>query len=281
MVATCPQGHQSSTDDFCDVCGTPIEPPATPAPAAPAPASGASVSAPAGPAPAVSAPAVSGQAVSGQAGASAVPAPSATAPAPKVCPNCGSQNATDALFCEDCGYDFATGQLPPPSAAIDPASGVLAPAAAAASTPTLTPNLAGVDWVAEVWVDPDWFAFQQAEGACPTGGVPAVVALTGTTALIGRRSRSRSLSPEIDCTSDGAISHSHAELIQTGGRWSVKDLGSTNGTYVGRPDGTYPADPLPARQARELADDERVYVGAWTRIVVRKATAAEKAGRAP
>ena len=31
------------------------------------------------------------------------------------------------------------------------------------------------------------------------------------------------------------------------------------------------------RQRRELADDERIYVGAWTRIVVRNATDDEKA----
>jgi hypothetical protein len=160
---------------------------------------------------------------------------------------------------------------------IDPTSGVIKTPAAVAPPPA---NLVGVDWVAEVWVDPDWFAAQGAEGSCPTGGLPTVVPLLGTSALIGRRSKSRNVAPEIDCTADGAISHNHAELVQTNGRWSVKDLGSTNGTYVGRPDGTYPTDPLPARQLRELADDERVYLGAWTRIVVRRATDSERAGTA-
>jgi hypothetical protein len=185
---------------------------------------------------------------------------------PKTCPNCQAANTADALFCEDCGYDFATGQLPPPPAQIDPMSGRLV----APARPTDT------QWVAEIWVDPDWFTHQQAAGSCPTSGVPTVVPLRGTVQLIGRRSRSRNINPEIDCSGDGAISHRHAELTLASERWSVKDLGSTNGTYVGAP-GDYPDKPLPPQQLRELADDERIYLGAWTRVVVRKATDAEKA----
>jgi FHA domain-containing protein/double zinc ribbon protein len=246
MTSTCPQGHTSATDDFCDVCGTPIEP-----------VSGAVVE----PAPTV------------RSEPTPVPAPAApAAPAPgppKTCPNCQAGNAADALFCEDCGYDFATGQLPPPPAQIDPISGRVAAPVGSAPTP------ADVTWVAEVWVDPDWFTHQQAAGTCPTSGLPTVVPLRGTVQLIGRRSHSRKINPEIDCSGDGAISHRHAQLNLTGERWSVQDLGSTNGTYVGAP-GAYPNQQLPPRQRRELADDERIYLGAWTRIVVRKATAAEK-----
>jgi hypothetical protein len=135
-----------------------------------------------------------------------------------------------------------------------------------------------VAWVAEVWVDPDWFAHQRAEGSCPTSGLPAVVPLLGSKAVIGRRSRGHQLNPEIDCTNDGAISHRHAKLSLSAGRWSVKDLGSTNGTYVGKPDGRYPDDALVAQQPRELADHERLYLGAWTRIVIRRATDRERAG---
>ena len=60
------------------------------------------------------------------------------------------------------------------------------------------------------------------------------------------------------------MSHRHAQLTLDGDHWSVEDLGSTNGTFVGGPDGTFPGDPLPVDQRHELAPDERVYVGAWT-----------------
>lgn len=252
MSRVCPQGHTSSTDDFCDVCGTPIshEPP----PTMPTP--------PPGPGPAST--------------PKAAPAPQPAAGGePKVCPNCQAENSADALFCEDCGYDFTTGQLPPPSPVVDPASGQ---ARAATGSAAVAPSLTGVDWVAEVWVDPDWFTHQRAEGRCPTSGLPTVVPLKGTVALVGRRSRSRNINPEIDCPDDSAISHRHAELRRMGERWSVKDLGSTNGTYVGRPGAGYPDNGLPEHEPRELDSDERVYLGAWTRIVVRKATEAERSG---
>ena len=37
-----------------------------------------------------------------------------------------------------------------------------------------------------------------------------------------------------------------------------------------------PSDPVPPGQRRELSEDDRVYVGAWTRIVVRRATPEER-----
>lgn len=281
MTATCPAGHTSSTDDFCDVCGTPI-PASTLTPpegAAPAPSAAAVPSA----VPGTLTPPVPGPGVGAAdpASGAAPTIPAAGGDGPKPCPNCQAENAADALFCEDCGYDFATGQLPPPPEQIDPLSGkVVSGAAGSAATPgaaaPAAPDLSQVTWVAEIWVDRDWFAHQQAEGNAPTSGVPTVAPLPGDTALIGRRSASRGITPEVDCTSDGAISHRHAELRLNGEIWSVQDLGSTNGTFVGRADGNYPENPLPAQQPHELGDGERVYLGAWTRIVVRKATDDER-----
>ena len=93
--------------------------------------------------------------------------------------------------------------------------------------------------------------------------------------LIGRVSRSRNITPDIDLSSDNGISRRHAQLTTDGTRWWVEDLGSSNGTYVGGNVGALPTTPVPPGQKQEVSDDDRIYVGAWTRIVVRRATDGE------
>ena len=65
---------------------------------------------------------------------------------------------------------------------------------------------------------------------------PRRFVLNGTRVLIGRRSRSRGIEPEIDLSgpqADSAVSHAHALLLAgPDGAWAVVDLESANGTYV-------------------------------------------------
>jgi hypothetical protein len=247
MTSQCPQGHASETDDYCDVCGEPI---AGAAPT-PAPAPAAPISAPSPPKSSLELD---------------PPLPSE----PGVpCPNCGDNNPPDSLFCEACGYDFTTGQLPAtpvPGAGPDPAAPPPPPAPAT-----------GPEWVVEVWVDPDWFAAQEATGKCATSGAPTIIPLLGPKASIGRRSKRRNLAPQVDCSADGSVSHEHAELTLDHDRWYIEDLGSTNGTFVGMPGDPLPTEPLPPRERHELADGERIYIGAWCRLMIRRATDEEKA----
>ena len=86
MTAVCPAGHTSTSDDYCDVCGMPIE-------ASPSTAEAGT------PPPPTEAPAQ---------------APAQTSRPAQNCPNCGTPNVADALFCEACGYDFTTGTMPRP-----------------------------------------------------------------------------------------------------------------------------------------------------------------------
>ncbi len=248
MSAVCPNGHTSGADDFCDTCGAKIDLENQPASAGPAePAAGASVA-------------------------------GETAPPPQVCPNCSAPNTPDALFCEACGYDFTTGALP---RGASPKPGETAGDGNAAASPggtggSIAPAIA-LEWVAEVWVDPDWYQVQEADEPMPSPGLPAVVGLTTRSLLIGRVSPSRNIHPDIDCTSDTGVSRRHAQLTTDGQRWFVEDLGSSNGTFVAPASGPLPEDPIPVGPRTELDDDDRIYVGAWTRIVVRAATDDEKA----
>ncbi|MEV6282333.1 FHA domain-containing protein [Kribbella sp. NPDC051770] len=238
---TCPSGHPSTSTDYCDVCGLPIGAAATPA-------------------------------------AAAVPAPAVAAPAPaapttQACPNCNESAAVDALFCESCGYDFTTGTMPRAASPLD-----LGPSTAPPPVPPAPQEVA--EWVVERWVDPDWYAVQQSDDPCPSPGLPVIVPLTEKSVLVGRPSRSRGISPEVDCGDDTGVSRRQAQLTTDGQRWWVEDLQSSNGTFVGPASGPLPEDPVPPGQRRELNADDRIYVGAWTRLVVRKATPEEQAGQA-
>jgi FHA domain len=86
-TATCPAGHESTTDDYCDTCGAPIAA-ATTAPPAPSPDPAAAAAPPAAEAP--------------------------SAPTGVTCPGCG--DTVVGRFCESCGYDVESGQAPAPAA---------------------------------------------------------------------------------------------------------------------------------------------------------------------
>ncbi len=188
-----------------------------------------------------------------------------------TCPNCSAANPANALFCEACGYDFTTGSMPRPvSPPTVPVPAPTVPDAGANPSPALTDR-----WVAEIWIDPDWYVDQKSTDPLPSPGLPLVVQLKNTSVLIGRTSRSRNITPDIDLSSDNGISRRHAQLTTDGSRWWVEDLGSSNGTYVGGNVGALPTTPVPPGQKQEVSADDRIYVGAWTRIVVRRATEGE------
>ncbi|WP_261574148.1 FHA domain-containing protein [Frankia gtarii] len=102
----------------------------------------------------------------------------------------------------------------------------------------------------------------------PTFYPRRVFALAGEQMLVGRRSESRGIHPDIDLSGapeDPGISRSHAlfEQLPDGG-YAVRDPGSTNGTRLNdEPDPIEPGQPVPLR------DGDRVYLGAWTRITLR------------
>ena len=223
------------------------------------------------------------------------PAPAAPAGTSTTCPHCGAPASSLALFCEVCGYDFTTGTAPAPVAppaqatpapssapvpltapagsAPDPSTGAV-PDPAGTSLPTPAPD--GEDsWVAEIWVDPDWYAVQKAEDPMPSAGLPGLVPLRERSVLVGRPSASRNIHPAVDCGSDSGVSRRHCQLNTDGQRWWVEDLQSANGTYVSRAGDPLPTTPIPPGQRREIEDGDRLYLGAWTRIVIRTALPGE------
>ncbi|MGN9913141.1 FHA domain-containing protein [Phytohabitans sp. LJ34] len=228
-MATCPKGHESATLDYCEVCGARMG--AAPAAAAPSPA------------PAAAPP----------------PAPDAV-----LCPVCGTPKT--GRFCEEDGYDFLL--APPVSTPAAPSPAAEAPVAPPA------PPAPAASWEVVVRADAAYFEVVKAMGGEDAGGLamPRFVAerrfpLTGQQMVIGRRSRSRGVSPDIDLVGppeDPGVSHVHALLVPQESGWAVVDMESANGTYLNDPN----SNPLDPNVAVALKDGDVVYLGAWTALTI-------------
>jgi FHA domain len=284
-VATCPSGHESTADDFCDVCGVLIGAVPTLGPNEAPPPDGAGAPAPAGLA--------------------------------EPCPRCGV--ARSGQFCESCGYDFSAGPdtfdplvyrsapplpgpypprvpeslavpAPAPPPASRPAQPVAepvtvqpapAPSSPAPSSPVQPPPppqpaSAGAAWAAVVTADRAYYDSVQAAGGRDAAGIafPAYspqrrFPLAGTEVRIGRHSASSGISPEIDLSvapADPGVSRLHAVLLRAqDGTWSVVDPGSANGTVVN-------GSEIPPGQPVPLRDGDRIHLGAWTELRVIRET---------
>ncbi|MFI6334581.1 FHA domain-containing protein [Streptomyces sp. NPDC050535] len=133
-----------------------------------------------------------------------------------------------------------------------------------------------LSWTVTIGPDREYFmAMMQRSGPEAAGlNLPAYSPeqqrpLTGNQMTIGRRRHSTGESPDIDLSvppEDPGVSHQHAVLVQQpDSSWAVVDQNSTNGTTVnGGEEPIQPFVPVP------LQDGDRVHVGAWTTITVRR-----------
>jgi FHA domain len=255
-MPTCPAGHQSADTDYCETCGVRM----------PSAASGASAI------------------TSATTVFPAVP----TSP-PQECPECG-----DSLvdrFCEGCGFDTLHQQArraqPPRPPVAGPPPGHTAPPRASGGPGAWTGQTgqtgsagrwtgSGVDWLVVVAADRGYYERLMAESGSDPSSLPyppyhpeRQYPLTSQFLRIGRRSVGRGIRPDIDLSlppEDPAVSHEHALLLsKPDGTWSLVDLGATNGTLLN--DSPHPVS---AHIEVPLHDGDRIYLGAWTVITLRK-----------
>ena len=125
-------------------------------------------------------------------------------------------------------------------------------------------------WVAEIWVDHAWAATRDSDQPVPDAGPPEVVRLTTDSLVIGRTNIERGLHPDLDAGTDAGVSVRHAQLTTDGRRWWVEDLDTSNGTWVSTVGLPLPEEPIERGLRVEIDEDDRVFLGAWTRIVVRR-----------
>ncbi|MTE15827.1 FHA domain-containing protein [Nocardia aurantiaca] len=219
-MAFCTEGHESTSTDYCDVCGAPI----------------------------------------GMQFGSA-------APHSALCPSCGAPS--EGRFCENCGHDSAL-PAPPPAP----------PVKEVREDSTRTVGGAGDNgsadasvWVATVTADAAHFARMRAQKGPDLDRVDFPdyypdrrIPLQGPNILIGKRSVSQGVHPDIDLSvapADIAVSRSHAILHIEGATLTVTDLGSTNGTCLNDS-----PTPIPPKTPIPLQDGDRIHVGGWTTITL-------------
>jgi serine/threonine protein kinase len=131
-------------------------------------------------------------------------------------------------------------------------------------------------WSAVVAADRDYYRSVWAPDASPAEVTPFPedspvrrFPLSGTELLIGRRSESKGIHPEIDLTSprpgpltDTGVSREHAKLVAgPDGNWSIIDLGTENGTLVNGRE-------IPASTPIRLRDGDQINLGMWTVITI-------------
>ncbi|MHB8691318.1 MAG: FHA domain-containing protein [Solirubrobacteraceae bacterium] len=195
MTATrCPNGHDSSESDYCDVCGVRIQAAATPSeqsPATPPPAGG-------------------GEAIQPPAG---VP-----------CPRCGTINTESNKFCEGCGLDFAA----PTSGPAAPTSG---PAAPTSGPEALVADWVAIVTADRAYFDRMDAGEIEFPADCPERRVPLAADQISIGRRSSSRQIQPDIDlgepPE-----DIGVSHEHATLTRApDGSWLLADAGSTNGTF--------------------------------------------------
>jgi FHA domain len=181
-------------------------------------------------------------------GGSSVNVPSAPSLAPNSpgasgvgCPDCGTQRTIDgSSFCELCGYNFETGshgEIPLP----------------AQSVPDTPP---APKWTVQITVDA---ALKEPESPDPPADwTPRSLPVERDTLLIGRTGRSRATTPDIALDFDSGVSTRHALLTRTHGiGWTIRDIGSSNGTRLNGTELQPMVDVL-------LKAGDRVTLGHWS-----------------
>ena len=130
-------------------------------------------------------------------------------------------------------------------------------------------------WVAVAHADLDYYEAATALGDLEAPRVPfprdwpsRTFVLSGERAWIGRRGRARGHRPEIDLGGwpfDPGVSRLHAVLLAVPDGWALLDSGSAGGTSL-----NYPTARVPVDELTPLVDGDRIHLGAWTTITLRR-----------
>lgn len=155
-----------------------------------------------------------------------------------VCPSCATPREGDDRYCTNCAYDFETGESLIPVES--PPSGPRQELVVVLSLDGRQPNDPGCE-------------------PPPEDQAQHIFALDRRSLVIGRAD---SGDLQIPIRGDPFVSRRHAELIELGAGWGIRDLGSTNGTRLN-------GAPLEGAEIKVVRPDDVVELGCFSRLTVR------------
>jgi hypothetical protein len=167
-----------------------------------------------------------------------------TATLAERCPNCATPREDDDRYCPSCGYDFETGEALLPAHAVWDASE--------------PPPDSAAELVVVLSIDSN----RRNESGCPEPPDDRrehIFALDRRSLVIGRVDAG---DLQIPIHSDPYVSRHHAEIIELGSGWGIRDLGSTNGTKLN-------GVPLEGAEIKVLTADDVIELGCFSRLTVR------------
>jgi len=195
-----------------------------------------------------------------------------------ICKKCGTGNPDAAKFCDECGTRLDIAPATPVAAAppvdVEPPAYVPPATDPALSAPEISVaprsvNITETDAQAVVPLNPVP-AEAPAAAAAPIDTIsakliieradapPVEFPIAGTEATIGRWDADNGVFPDVDLDqydSEAKVSRRHARIKIANGRYTIEDLGSTNGTYVNRGRRLLPGNP------HLIEDNDEVIVG--------------------
>lgn len=174
----------------------------------------------------------------------------------QTCPICATPREGSDRYCPSCAYDFETGQ------ALEPE-----PAAVVSDHRSDNGGSSGngvaeqVRLVLVLSVDPN----RTNEPGCPqppSDRGEHVFMLDRQSTVVGR---DESAGVQIPIASDPYVSRRHAEIVDLGDAWGIRDLGSTNGTKLN-------GVSLVGTEVKLVRPDDVIELGCFSRLTIRRRT---------
>lgn len=176
------------------------------------------------------------------------------------CPSCGTENLDSSQFCDECGSAIKANdkklETPNFQSQLSDYPNIQQASVTSVGIPMFVPENGG-----EIINETPEREMQRSNGVHATlfiergSAVGTEFRLTSEESYIGRWDADNGIFPDVDLDShdpEAKVSRRHARIVKENDRYSVEDLGSTNGTFVNRGRRLIPGNRQPLNDGDEI-----------------------------